>query len=375
MINVFKRGDRMNSNGRLQEIDIVRGITIFLVVLGHAGISNSLLAEVLGDFRMPLFFVVSGYLFSTSKYLENTKRLIKEKFRSLLIPYISFCLMSAAIWYLVLTLQKQEIEWRRPFLGMMYGNGNWIIGNIPVWFLICLFCAFVIFRMVLKYTKKYSPFIRLIIFGLIGIVGYEVSRVVWLPFSFDIALVAILFMFVGNQLKEKRILYNDKAMKIISIISLFMLIATVYFNIKADMNNRIYGNLFWFYIGGISGSFLVLFISKYLLTKSKVIYSIFSYIGRESIIILGFHASLGFIFVNQLQKVTGVNISGNSLLITVIAIGFSLSAGLVLDRIQILSFLFKGKKITTNRFQYRDHSKNLRMFGLNSMQAERNNKW
>ena len=167
---------------------------------------------------------------------------------------------------------------------MLYGNGNWIIGNIPVWFLICLFCAFVIFRMVLQYTKKYSQFIRLVIFIFIGIVGYGVSKMVWLPFSFDIALVAILFMFVGNQLKEKRILYNHKAMIIITIISLFMFIATLYFNIKADMNNRIYGNLVWFYIGGISGSFLVLFISKYLLSKSKIIYSIFSYMGRESII-------------------------------------------------------------------------------------------
>lgn len=352
-------GERMNSNGRLQEIDIVRGITIFLVVLGHAGISNSLIAEVLGNFRMPLFFLVSGYLFSTSKYLENTKRLLKEKFRTLLIPYISFCLVSAAFWYLLLILQKQDIEWEKPFLGMIYGNGNWIILSTPVWFLICLFCAFAIFRMVLNYTKKYSPFIRLIIFSLIGIVGYEVSKVVWLPLSFDIALVAVLFMFVGNQLKEQRILYNHKAMMIISIISLFMFIATLYFNIKGDMNNRVYGNLFWFYIGGVSGSFLVLFISKYLLTKSKIIYSIFSYLGRGSIIILGFHASLGFYFVDLIQRVTGVTIFGNSLLVTVIAIGFSLFVGFVLDRIQILSFLFKGKKIIAKRYRHSDHSKNL----------------
>lgn len=348
----------MNSNGRLQEIDIVRGITIFLVVLGHAGISNSLLAEVLGNFRMPLFFMVSGYLFSTSKYLENPKKLVREKLRVLLIPYISLCLMPAVIWYVVLILQKRDIEWGKPFIGMLYGNGKWIVGNPPVWFLTCLICTFVIFRVVLKFTKKYSPFIRLIIFSLIGIVGFGVSKVVWLPFSLDIALVAILFMFVGNQLKEKRILYHHKAMIIASTISLFMFMAALYFNIQPNMNYRIYGNLFWFYIGGISGSFLILFISKYLLTKSKIVYSIFSYMGRESIIILGFHAILVLYFAELSNTVTEVNTLGYSLLITIIAIGFSLSVGMVIDRIQILSFLFKGKKIKAKRYRHSAPSKN-----------------
>lgn len=63
-------------NERLREIDIVRGITIFLVVLGHTGaaeVSEGLVSEILRGFRMPLFFMVSGYLFSSSKYLGNTK--------------------------------------------------------------------------------------------------------------------------------------------------------------------------------------------------------------------------------------------------------------------------------------------------------------
>ena len=91
LINLFKRWWKNgNSNGRLQEIDIVRGITIFLVVLGHVGISNSLLAEVLGDFRMPLFFVLSGYLFSTSKYLENPKTAFKRKVTNFIDPIYFF---------------------------------------------------------------------------------------------------------------------------------------------------------------------------------------------------------------------------------------------------------------------------------------------
>lgn len=56
-----------------QEIDIVKGIAILLVILGHSFCSHPLnlaeklplLGEVVRSFQMPLFFVASGFLFST----------------------------------------------------------------------------------------------------------------------------------------------------------------------------------------------------------------------------------------------------------------------------------------------------------------------
>jgi acyltransferase len=55
---------------RIKHIDLVRGITILLVVAGHAGLPNSI-HDFLRNFRMPLFFIVTGFLFS-KKYLENS---------------------------------------------------------------------------------------------------------------------------------------------------------------------------------------------------------------------------------------------------------------------------------------------------------------
>ncbi|MCK1998541.1 acyltransferase family protein [Psychrobacillus psychrodurans] len=333
-------------NERLREIDIVRGITIFLVVLGHTGaaeVSEGLVSEILRGFRMPLFFMVSGYLFSSSKYLGNTKKLVIDKTRTLIIPYISFCFLSAGIWILLLILNKQEIAWGQPLIGMLYGNGNWIVENTPIWFLVCLFSAFIIFNIILKISIRLSLLSKTVLFIVLGVIGYGVSRIIWMPWSFDIALVALLFMYIGNILKEKRILYNHKMMLTLTSISLCMFIAVLIFNVPADMNNRVYGNVFLFYIGGISGSLLILFISKYLLTKVKLIYSVLSYLGRQSILILGLHFSVGFYFADWLAYLTRLN---SSLFIASIAISISLLMGLAIDRIPIFSFLFKGTTIS-----------------------------
>ena len=113
----------MKVRNRLVEIDIARGISIFLVVIFHAGgLQEGLLAEVFKSFRMPLFFIITGYLFSTSKYVNNLPTLFSDSFRSLLIPYFSFGSVSAAIWFLLQFMgNNKEILWFKPLLGLLYG--------------------------------------------------------------------------------------------------------------------------------------------------------------------------------------------------------------------------------------------------------------
>lgn len=52
-------------NKRLEYIDIVKGIGIFLMVLGHSYSEDnaSLIIKWLYSFHMPLFFIVSGVLY------------------------------------------------------------------------------------------------------------------------------------------------------------------------------------------------------------------------------------------------------------------------------------------------------------------------
>ena len=84
-----------------EEMNIAKGITAVLVVLGHAirqtGQTNlvfDILYSVIYSFHMPLFFFISGYVYKTGRPAgENIKRKLKQ----LLIPYVGFTLLLYAL--------------------------------------------------------------------------------------------------------------------------------------------------------------------------------------------------------------------------------------------------------------------------------------
>lgn len=91
----------MTSENKVNYIDVARGIGIVLVVMGHC-ISKQMAAE--GSFlnvlriviylvHMPLFFVISGWLFEKNavKYKEQgLANYVKKKFLVFMIPYFVF---------------------------------------------------------------------------------------------------------------------------------------------------------------------------------------------------------------------------------------------------------------------------------------------
>ena len=78
--------------------DVLRGIGIISVVLGHAiGINRH--DQVILDlifrfnyiFHLPVFFFVSGYLLNIPKSVADCKKLVKKSIYSLYFPYLCSC--------------------------------------------------------------------------------------------------------------------------------------------------------------------------------------------------------------------------------------------------------------------------------------------
>lgn len=76
----------MEQNRRIEWIDSLKGFAIILVVLGHNTGGENAAYRFLYTFHMPLFFLISGFLFSMKPPLEYLKR----SFRHLMVPYIAF---------------------------------------------------------------------------------------------------------------------------------------------------------------------------------------------------------------------------------------------------------------------------------------------
>lgn len=71
---------------RDESLDSIRGLAIIFVVLGHVSNLPDEIKKAIYLFHMPLFFIVSGYLFSIKKSRDNLPGYIKSKFRRLVIP-------------------------------------------------------------------------------------------------------------------------------------------------------------------------------------------------------------------------------------------------------------------------------------------------
>jgi fucose 4-O-acetylase-like acetyltransferase len=130
------------SGSRLEWLDVVKGVGIILLVVLHVEVvSDGFFAQpivrVLKLFRMPMFFIISGMLFTPRDPADYAWR----KVRSLLVPYASFML---AIWVAialraVLTGLSSQYLTLHGVKIMMLG-GERLTGEYGIfWFMTCLF--------------------------------------------------------------------------------------------------------------------------------------------------------------------------------------------------------------------------------------------
>lgn len=292
----------MSSKGitRINWIDNIKFLGIFLVIIGHCIPFESALSKYIYSFHMPLFFFLSGLVFNSSKH-KNFKEFLSKKAKSILIPYFSFSIFAYIFWLLIsskLTKSSIGVNPLQPLIGIFYSNsiGNWMIYDGPLWFLTCLFLVEIQFYFVDKFTKNS---IKKLIFVLLmyALIGEADSKFMTFrfPWSFDVSLTSVVFFGCGFIFKVKieqlREIFINKKNGIIKVLPLLILSMVYLFNTHIEMNYNIYGNILYFYISALSGivfySIIFMLILDY---KIKFI----NFIGRNTIILLSLH----LVFIN-----------------------------------------------------------------------------
>ncbi|MEG0559396.1 MAG: acyltransferase [Muribaculaceae bacterium] len=85
---------------RLQYFDLLKGVAIFVVVMGHIitmcirDIDSAFIFKMISEIHMPMFFFISGYLTYKSSF---TRPNIWKRFKQLIIPF--FIVSALWIWY------------------------------------------------------------------------------------------------------------------------------------------------------------------------------------------------------------------------------------------------------------------------------------
>lgn len=193
---------------------------IILVVLGHSGYEGTNIAvdcpylfKWIYNFHMPLFFFISGYLFSLTNesFIEmNKPKLIRKKIQRLLVPYLTIGLVLWGIKFIFSSYASVERSFSVTTFLLMFVAPSMEGSTMGyLWYLITLFVVFAliaIFSMVHIDMKK-SSWCLIVIggswllnswFGTIE--WFNIGQVLWyMPFF----VIGILYKKYDAILKQK----------------------------------------------------------------------------------------------------------------------------------------------------------------------------
>ncbi|PRZ12783.1 acyltransferase family protein [Nesterenkonia sandarakina] len=177
------------SRARNLGIDLLRVISVAAVVFGHAwaGMPG---AEYLQIWRMPLFFFLAGFFFSTSRTLRGE---LLARSRSLALPYL--------VWFLLLCLAVLAMiptPW--PFDPMtvpqaLFGGAMTNMPFLVFWFISVLFLAALLLRAVLSQPWWVGVAVAVTGFALAQIPG---SVMGYTPLGIGLAPACMGFMLAGH---------------------------------------------------------------------------------------------------------------------------------------------------------------------------------
>ena len=138
---------------RLEYIDLLRGLSIFLVVYGHtmamyAPEGTGQIGIAFGSFRMSLLFFISGYINSVIYKAEslNPRKYLLKKIETILLPFLS--------WSLLVPVFLGNMTFSSVAEAMQV---LWFYPNLGYWFLPVLFGFFLIYALkskLLSYVKN-----------------------------------------------------------------------------------------------------------------------------------------------------------------------------------------------------------------------------
>lgn len=285
-------------------IDILKGIGILLVVIGHSGCPQ-LLSDIIYSFHMPLFFIASGWFFS-DKCLSNKKLFFEKKVRNLYLPFVKwsviFLLLHNVLFYLgvinseygTITGETNELLSIKDIILHLFGitlqmrgydgllGAYWFIRALFVGLLVLCYCSWLVNKLVHN-TKVSIAFLGIVSAGLGGsILLFETPIPFW-PQGGYREMMAIAFICVGFFLRRVEI--NSSI-----FVASLLLFGTVVWIHPTSMNQSVtYHEWYTIIVSGTCGYIVTYRLSKFINLHLNLLDIVFSRLGRESFYILTFH--------------------------------------------------------------------------------------
>ncbi len=273
---------------KLVWIDILKGIGILLVIIGHVYLGEWV-SRLVYMFHMPLFFFISGYLFnfgrSVKQYFVNkTLHLIVPYFSFLILVYIPGAITRLPYYSINSKLIENLILIAKPFVL----GGRMLTGWSSVfWFVTCLFLVQQIMNILINYFSKITIIVFMFLFLGLSYVNSIYYPDFWLPLNANVVFAAAPIYYIGYLCKEYKIEPNAFVIVMFSIVA--VLILFVGYDNYYDMKYAKYGIPFVTIASSISLIFLFISLSRVLSESHKLLRIFFSKVGDASMMLMFLH--------------------------------------------------------------------------------------
>ena len=174
---------------------------MLLIVWGHIRLSDWSNAFVYA-FHIPLFFFLSGMVFSKKRY-PDFKSFLLKRVNSLIKPYIVFSVLTWIVWaaFSYVTHANIDSYWiplAETFIAQ--GSGGFILHNVPLWFVTCLFVVEIIYYFLADLKRLWIITITIVMAAIsyLAINNLECFDVTLLPWNIEVSMLAIPFYAAGH---------------------------------------------------------------------------------------------------------------------------------------------------------------------------------
>lgn len=295
----------MADKQRIEYIDLIKGITIVLVMYYHCPVPEDNHAMMMLSYtRIPTYVFLSGLFFST---YDSFKQFVVKKTNRYIIPlvfFVAFALITLPLHYNGLNLNEFK-----SFVYDIVVNGSIERLNGPMWFLemliwLSLF-SYAIDTLLKDKTKALKAslciIISLIVFTLNDIVSqYEYNSFHAILFLYNIKLPAALILlptfYIPHLFRTQILCYHKPRLLYtglpITLIVLYLCADSTIIHSICKYNIS-YPRFFIGQFAGIYSIFVIGYVIKRL--------PFFSFVGRYSIIVLGTHMLVKQFFIVYLN--------------------------------------------------------------------------
>lgn len=288
------------TKARIEWIDILKGLGILMVILGHHLQLNKYLANMIWSVHMPLFFIIAGVTFKS----KEPKKALKHNINNLLIPYVwgGVLLCLADIISRGINGELNGIgDIFLNYIGkILYGAGGYSLHSqilnydfLPIggyWFFVALFISKTLYNALSVLDERHKG---ILVFAL-SYTGYcsttflSQTYGLWLPWSFQTGLTALLFLYVGDKYIKNYIIEADKTQRCVVFGSCMMIWALIIYSCPGIyMVNNEYPNGAIGLLGGIVGTIVLIYVSMRI--NNSILKKILMWFGQHTDKLLIFH--------------------------------------------------------------------------------------